>query len=110
MAFDKEMELNIKNAIACEYIAATTNYGVEYNSEHEGFAVLLEEMEEAQAEFCNATIQKNLYWRLVKGEKINFTKSEVLDQLEKSATAAIKEIVQVVAVVKKIKKTREGVL
>lgn len=108
--FDIAAENNIKNAIACEYIAATTNYGMEYNSEHEGFAVLLEELEEAQAEFCDSMTQKGLYWRLIKGEKMNFTKSEVLDQLEKSATAAIQELVQVVAVVKKIKKTREGVL
>lgn len=108
--FDKEAERKIKDAIACEYIAATTNYGMEYNSEHEGFAVLLEELEEAQAEFCDAMIKKGLYWRLIKGEEMNFTKPEVLDLLEKSATAAIQELVQVVAVVHKIKKTREGVL
>ena len=48
MSFSAETDKLVKDLIQAEYKNACENWGSNYNSLHEGYALLLEEIEEAE--------------------------------------------------------------
>lgn len=87
----------IKLAVGFEYNNITTKHGDKYASEHEGYAVLKEEIEEAADELdC---INKNLayIWALIKNNHVK--KSwEALEETLQYAINLAEEATQVAAV------------
>lgn len=51
MSFHKNTELHIKSACLLEYDRVREEHGDKFNSMHEGYAILKEEVEEAESEF-----------------------------------------------------------
>lgn len=51
MSFSTKTGKLVNDLIQAEYNNACDNYGSSYNSLHEGYAILLEEIEESENEF-----------------------------------------------------------
>lgn len=99
--FSAETEKLIAKAINEEYKNAVENYGEKYNSLHEGYAVLKEEIEEVEYELRKIKYVFEVFWEsCVKGQG---EASEM--HAEKIKNIAIKlmlEACQVAAVCEKI--------
>lgn len=104
MSFAAETEKLVNELIQAEYKNACTQFGDKYNSLHEGYAVLLEEVEEAEDELARIKTDVSFFWANIKccGEQnIKF----YLDVLPKHTQQAMKELAQVGAVLMKIENT-----
>ena len=53
--FDEKTEEKINEAVTLEIVNAVKRFGADYNSNHEAYAVLLEEVEEAVEEISAET-------------------------------------------------------
>lgn len=106
MGFAPETEKLIEQLINAEYLNAVVNYGEKYNSLHEGYAVLLEEVEEARMEFESFNYCFSYLWDNVKLNEKNSLEKELKD-LTIFSNCLIKELAQVGAVLMKIKNTLE---
>ena len=101
--FSEITEKSVHNAIIAETENAKKTYGEKYNSLHEGYAVLKEEVEEA---FEDAkAIQERLdeLWHGVRSD--NGPEPMLLDVITFNATELAKEAVQVAAVCNKLKES-----
>lgn len=85
----------VEQAVAYELQNIVKTYGATYASEHEGYAVLLEEIEEAEEALLNMNTKLNELWEQI---KINFVGKTCLSQLEVSSKELAKEAVQCAAV------------
>lgn len=77
-----------------------------FNSRHEGYAVLLEELQELQEEYYNIENYLNGFWDKhcrKDTKKANNELMAILDCLDYRSQCLIKEAIQVAAVIKKIK-------
>lgn len=108
MSFAQETEKLVNELIQAEYKNACEKFGEKYNSLHEGYAVLLEEVEEAENELNRLKSKYQTLWKGVKEPNtIDFdfllsgALTNIIDQ--------IKEIAQVGAVLMKIKNTFDEV-
>lgn len=101
MAFSKTAEEKIKLAIIAETNAACNKYGDVYNSLHEGYAVLKEEIDEARDEQIH--IRNAIYnmWEAIKCNDKDLTKNKVKALRDHAEKLAL-EAVQVCAVCEKI--------
>ena len=102
MIKEETIEL-IRKAIEIETENATKSYGEKYNSIHEGYAVLKEELEETIEPVFSANEHFENSWKYIRSddEKSFITAAEVIqDYLEK----VIAEACQCCAVINKIKK------
>lgn len=108
--FAPETEKLVEQLIQTEYENACEKFGKKYNSLHEGYAVLLEEVEEAIVDVKNLIINKKMIWRYLKDYNPNSV-SVCLEQsigfAEGSVENAMKELAQIGAVLMKIKNTVE---
>ena len=99
--FAKQTELKITEAIRLEINQAVKTYGAEYHSLHEGYAVLLEEVEETERDLDYIKNHLAMLWDAVKVDDENEVKSNAriigLDAVELA-----KEACQLAAVCKKI--------
>lgn len=99
--FSKMTELKINEAIRLEINEAVKTYGKDYHSLHEGYAVLLEEVEETERELDYIKNHLSMMWDAVKVDNENEVKSNAriigLDSIELA-----KEATQIAAVCKKI--------
>lgn len=66
--FSGDSQLLIEKAIKAEYQNAIEKYGRKYNSQHEGYAVLKEECEEAENELKNILRDLNELWQKIKND------------------------------------------
>ena len=71
MSFSPESEKLIEQLIQAEYLNAVVNFGEKYHSLHEGYAVLLEEVEETEKELQFLKGYQKLLWSKIKNEKFN---------------------------------------
>lgn len=94
----------IELAVGFEYNNITTKYGEVYASEHEAYAVLKEEIEEAAE--CLDGINKNLayIWALIKNNHIQKGR-EALEETKQYAIALAEEATQVAAVCERFLET-----
>ena len=95
---------SIEQAVAYELQNIVKNYGATYASEHEGYAVLKEEIEEAEE--CLDCINKNLayIWALIKNNHIQKGR-EALEETKQYAIALAEEATQVAAVCERFLET-----
>lgn len=107
MAFSPETERLVNELIQAEYLNAVVNYGEKFNSLHEGYAILKEEIEEAQNYFENIQIGLNNLWIAVKENNEDNVTGEQIEMLF-DTKETISELAQVCAVLMKIKNTLEG--
>lgn len=94
------MEL-VKNLISTEYTMASLDHGRTNNSDHESYAIILEELEEHYDEVSKAADILGKFWELVKADECDEAKLEMLKALDYRATLAACEIIQVAATARK---------
>lgn len=89
-----------------EYDRATEKFGATNNSDHESFAVLFEEMQEAFEEVKNTDTPIQQFWQMVKTKGVDDRdKQSVLTAIENSAIFAACEFIQVAAMAYKANRT-----
>ena len=101
----------IQESIKLELENIKKNYGENYNSAHEGYAVLIEEVEEVEE--CLRYIRNDIkiLWERVKNnfkDLENIDKSAELLMVVVNAKQLAEEAVQVAAVAEKFVKTIDG--
>lgn len=106
MGFAPETEKLIEQLINAEYLNAVVNFGEKYNSLHEGYAVLLEEVEESLSETKYLKNWLDNLWYSIRNITC-FHKKECVEEMQTCVENAIKELAQVGAVLIKIKNTLE---
>lgn len=95
----------IKQAVCYELQKIVKDYGVTYNSNHEGYAVLKEEIEEAQDAFIGLNCNLSKIWN---GVKINFITEMDIEHAKQFAIALAEEAVQCAAVCERFLETVKG--
>ena len=91
----------MEKAISCELENACNTYGKTYNSFHEGYAVLLEEIEEAETNMKDILELNKELWEDVKADNDTEIKADAR-RISFYAYYLAMEAVQVAAVCKKI--------
>lgn len=113
MSFSTETDKLVKDLIQVEYKNACEKFGEKYHSLHEGYAILLEELEEAKKEFESIEPTLNWIWEEIKIFSQEFySKETLLDYCKKEmwyVERTVKELAQVGAVLKKIQNTIDEV-
>lgn len=104
--FSKKAEKKLFKAIEDEFENACS-YGALYNSSHEGFAVLQEEIEEMEDEKSIFDGDKFIFWSTIKKNEFDHQFQKLID-MEIHAFKMLKENLQICAVIKKLKKTLEN--
>lgn len=91
----------VKELVEREYGRAGAKFGLTNNSDHESYAVLQEELEEAQDEmvFLEQALKK--FWFTVRQDQVDDTKLWRLKDVQKRALLAACECIQVAAMAKK---------
>ena len=106
MNFAPETENIVNQLIQAEYKNACENFGEKFNSLHEGYAVLLEEVEEANEDMTRIKYSLEGFWKWIKQDiKINPKDIDIV--IEEYLKYCISELAQVGAVLMKIKNTLE---
>ena len=106
MSFSPKTEKLTQELIDAEYLNAVVNHGAKYNSLHEGYAILLEEVEEIKPEITQLLNSFDVFCLCVKRKKQGH-KYLCVEDMYKATENAIKELAQVGAVLQKIKNTLE---
>lgn len=102
--FAEEMKKLVKQAIEEETKNAVEKFGQSYNSMHEGYAVLLEEVEEADDKLKAITFHLDVFWRMVKHNEEKAGKKTIA-LLANNAEQLALEACQIAAVCNKIQNT-----
>lgn len=92
----KELKEAVKGLVREEYERAAESFGEKFNSPHEAYAVILEEMEEANAEFEFMGADMNWLWRFIKKDERHNAK-KFLKNIELYAINPACECIQVAA-------------
>lgn len=95
----------IQAAINAEFKNAQETYGPKYNSMHEGYAVLKEEVEEAMENQRDLETKLSWTWNHIRRNTKKEGYADILSSLEISAKKLAMEAVQVAAVIKKLQET-----
>ena len=104
MSFSEQTEKLTLDLIQAEYLNAVVNFGEKFNSLHEGYAVLLEEVEEANEDMTRIKYSLEDFWKWIKQDtKINSKDIDIV--IEEYLKYCISELAQVGAVLMKIKNT-----
>lgn len=97
----KELKEAVKGLVREEYERAAKKFGEKFNSPHEAYAVLKEEMEEAQKEMRYTLGQTEVYWIRIKENRIT---DGTLEVIEERALNAACELIRVAAMAYKARK------
>lgn len=93
-------------ALVAEELAAANDIHSFFHSPHEGYAVLLEEVEEAHAEMINVELGIRAAWECVKDDDMRRLPLFVRD-IEKDALRLAAEAIQVAAMARKMQESAE---
>ncbi len=93
-------ELHIEALVEEELDRILAKHGL-FHTDHEAWAVIKEELEEVQEDYLQAKTWHNVWWQRIRTDDID--NLDVIDEIEKNAVEAIKELVQVVACARKWK-------
>ena len=94
-------ELHIEALIEDELERIVAKHGL-FASDHEAWAIIKEELEEVQEDYLQAKTWHNVWWQRIRADDID--NLDVVDDIEKYAIEAIKELVQVIACCRKYKR------
>ena len=92
----KSIEKEIENA---------ETWGKNFSSNHEAYAVLKEEVEEASEELDKVKSSLNIYWHAIRTNAYKNCMEQCVKVIEDATFSTIKELVQVMAVCHKTLKT-----
>lgn len=109
MSFAAETEKLVTDLIQAEYKNACDNFGEKYHSLHDGYAVLLEELEEAEYGHKDLKIWVDEFWEAIKNDSYYNEKSECVSKMLEEVYYTISELAQVGAVLYKTRNTIDGV-
>lgn len=104
MSFSTKTDKLLKDLVQAEYGNACDNWGSTYNSLHEGYAILLEEIQEAEEEMNKIKRDLDSVWFSIKRNDIEII-NMYLERIQESSLSCIAELAQVSAVMLKIKNT-----
>lgn len=93
---------HLNSAVECELKNIRKVYGQQYNSLHEGYAVLLEEVEETQSELERVKEELSELWLCIK-QNDNKGAAEALRRINTHAYFMFQECAQVNAVTQKFR-------
>lgn len=96
---------DVVTAIDKEYDRAAEKWGTTNNSDHESYAVLLEELEEATEELGLLTGDVSLFWSCIRKNSTEGTKLFHLRAAATHARLLIAECIQVAAMIEKARET-----
>lgn len=91
----------VKESIEKEYGRASAKFGLTNHSDHESYAVLLEELHEAHEEMDRVCRFTNEFWEQVRKNESDASKLNTCIAIERSAMLAACELIQVAAMAKK---------
>lgn len=97
----KDLEI-LMNLVNSELIQANKKFP-QFQSRHESYAVMKEEIEEAKEEILNLWdyyLEYN-FWTATREDKERSEVKPILESMESTAIAAIQELIQVVAMIQK---------
>ena len=102
--FNKHTEARVETLICGELRTAKEQYGENFNSLHEAYAVALEELEEANVDFDNVKTVFSYFW-----EDITASDDPTNDLIDAKhyTVEAIKELAQFAAMIDKTLETLE---
>ena len=100
--FSEKASVSITDAVAYELLHAKETYGAKYNSNHEGYAVLLEEVDEVKEALEHLENHMRALWQMVRVDSNEGCKVE-LGLIASCAIDVAQEAVQVAAVAYKAK-------
>ena len=100
MSMDK-LIADVKGLIEEEYGRASIKFGATNNSDHESYAVLLEEVQEAQFECKGVDLALSVFWEKCKKNDTDEYKLDICRKLENRALLAACEFIQVAAMAHK---------
>lgn len=104
---DAQMEsaakLHIEALIQDEVERIISLHGL-FNSDHEALAVIQEEIEEAQEDMDIVYRKHRFWWEMIRENRTEVL--DIVDDIERFAIGAIKELVQVAACCRKYKRGR----
>lgn len=99
---DTLADSHLTDAVECEVKNIKKVYGQQYNSLHEGYAVLLEEVEETESELERVKEELSELWACIK-QNDNKGAAEALRRIDTHAYFMLQETAQVVAVTRKFR-------
>lgn len=99
---DTEADAHLNSAVDCELKNIRKVYGNQYNSLHEGYAVLLEEVEEAENELNRVKEELCELWTGIKHND-NKGAAEALRRISAHAYFMLQETAQINAVTNKFR-------
>jgi hypothetical protein len=91
----------VKELVEKEYGRAAAKFGCTNNSDHESYAVLLEEMDEGMDDIKIVNQRIQLFWNSVKSNLSDEYKFSTCRGIEQAAVLAACELIQVAAMAKK---------
>lgn len=102
MSFHEKTEKLVNQTCVYELAQAVIEHGDKFNSMHEAWAVLVEEIEEVECEYNDLKSNFTPMWHCI---KLNNKKdvNTLVNDMQKSAIRAMKELAQVWAVCEKMK-------
>lgn len=96
--------LELNEVVDNEFLRASKDYGTTFASYHEGYAVLLEEFEEAQTELRRLEVALRDTWTAIKIDGFSPLYS---NDVKRFAVLAAAELVQVAAMAEKLRYTNQ---
>lgn len=99
---DRNADEHLACATDCELVNIRKVHGKQYNSLHEGYAVLLEEVEEAESELERIKEEMADLWQNVK-QNDNAAVTDALRRISTHAYFMLQETTQIVAVTNKFR-------
>jgi len=100
----KIIKKSIDELIALELETANVAYG-QFNSMHEGYAVLLEELEEVEDAVGHTKLHFDYLWRLIRSDRPTYKQ---IREVKKNVLEIIEEAIQVGAMLDKMLPLVEG--
>lgn len=100
MSMTKLIE-EVQELVEREYGRAGAKFGLTNHSDHESYAVLLEEFQEAKVEVGTVEKQLDMFWAQTKHNDSDHDKYRWLMQMQTNAIFGACELIQVAAMAKK---------
>lgn len=102
MSFAKESDKLAKELIDAEYVNACKNWGDKYNSLHEAYAILKEEIEETQERLDDLKKNLGLFWDGIRHDFLNVDFNSLTQEMLQDVIFQTLELAQCGAVLMKI--------
>lgn len=100
MSMDK-LIAEVTELVEREYGRAGAKFGLTNHSDHESYAIILEELQEAKADIDAFEREMSMFWSMVKANDDDHYKYARLLQMQSKALFGACEMIQVAAMAKK---------